>query len=626
MSTTSRPAPRRPFLRRLLRAAAALACGAMTALAFPPVDLGNLVWVALLPLLCLLWLAPGGFWRGFRTGWLWGMGFFSATCSWIVQVGYVFFIPLPVFIALAFLPLMAFYALLPALWCGVMNSLLRPHIEPLPEGIRSRAEAAPWARRDLLSTLRSALGGGALWVCIEWLRAHGTLAFSWNSLGTALYSGLSLVQWAEFVGTAALSFLPVATNIILWGALRRSWLQYRRLGSAAAPWDFYGAVVVLFALFAGGLFLSKAYAPGVMLRREGVQPLPVLALQENIDQRERIASGGIDTSLYGRYLRATHAAYLDIQRRTAQRALQHRDVGLVQQLPLWVVWPESALGSALHRDLATGELLPDPLSEQHLFGPDALPRVRADVRAIGGLDFVLFTGADEVLWSPDEQGARYVGMHNNMAVFPEGRSSALTAAKQHLMPFGEYIPFVENIRWLGDIYTQLTGTQVGSGILPGSGSEPLAVPLPGTDESVSVIPAVCYEDTVGDLLRRFARPGAQIIVNVTNDAWFRGSACSAQQARNAAFRCIELRRPMVRAANMGHTCAIAPNGAVIDCLLKADGSPKLAGYSYAVLPVDRRAGLTLYALAGDWAVLLCALLAAALAARRRTTPPCPPQP
>ena len=73
-------------------------------------------------------------------------------------------------------------------------------------------------------------------------------------------------------------------------------------------------------------------------------------------------------------------------------------------------------------------------------------------------------------------------------------------------------------------------------------------------------------------------------------------------------------------------CAIAPNGTIIDCLLKADGSPKLAGYSYAVLPVDRRAGLTLYALGGDWAVLLCALLAAALAARRRTTPPRPPQP
>jgi apolipoprotein N-acyltransferase len=65
---------------------------------------------------------------------------------------------------------------------------------------------------------------------------------------------------------------------------------------------------------------------------------------------------------------------------------------------------------------------------------------------------------------------------------------------------------------------------------------------------------------------------------------------------------------MVRAANMGYTCAIAPNGAFMDILQKADGSPHLAGHSYAVLPVDKNAGFTLYALLGDWAVILCALL------------------
>ena len=59
---------------------------------------------------------------------------------------------------------------------------------------------------------------------------------------------------------------------------------------------------------------------------------------------------------------------------------------------------------------------------------------------------------------------------------------------------------------------------------------------------------------------------------------------------------------------MGVTCSIAPNGAFIDSLKKADGSPHLAGFSYAVLPVDRNAGFTLYALLGDWAVGVCALL------------------
>ena len=112
----------------------------------------------------------------------------------------------------------------------------------------------------------------------------------------------------------------------------------------------------------------------------------------------------------------------------------------------------------------------------------------------------------------------------------------------------------------------------------------------------------------GALLTKFVRKGPQVIVNISNDAWFRNSACGVQQARNAAFRCIELRRSMVRAANRGVCCAIAPNGAFIHALLKADGTPHLPGYSYAVLPVDKNAGFTLYAMLGDWAVLACLLL------------------
>lgn len=614
-AATDTPGFFRRLQHRFARPLVCLLSGMATALAFPPYDIGNLVWLALLPLLCCLWLGPRGFKRGFGLGWLWGMGCYATTNSWITEVGHVFFIPAPLFCAIAFLPLMAYYALLPALWAGLANTLLRPDLTPLPEGITTKAEAAPWARKALRSGLRAAVGCGALWVCIEWLRAHGTLGYSWNSLGMALYDGLSMVQWAEFVGTAALSFLPVATSVVLWCALRRTWIQYRRFGAASLPWDFYGTVIVLFTLFAGGLALSARYAADSLLRRENVLPLPVAAVQINLDQGERIAAGSVYPELYGLYLRATRQAFDDIQRDTMQRALQRDDVGLTQQLPVWVVWPESALGGPLHRNAETNELLPDPQTTQLFFGQHGLPLVRKQVQEIGGQPFVLFTGADEWLWRADEeQGAAYAGMKNSMAVIPDDFASITTVSKQHLMPFGEYVPFVENIAWIGKVYSEMTGTQVGEGIHPGEGTEPLTVAVPGTEESVGVIPAICYEDSVGDLVAKFARKGPQVILNVTNDAWFRHSVCGAQQARNAAFRCIELRRPMVRAANMGVTCAIAPNGAFIDRLAKADGDPHLAGYSYAVLPVDREAGLTLYALFGDWAVVLCAFIAALTAA------------
>lgn len=597
----------------------ALVGGMLMALAFPPYDFGNLVWVGLLPLLSVLWLGRRGFWRGLGYGWLFGMGWYCVSFWWIHEVGITFGIPMPIFIAVAFGPLMSIYALLPGLWAGLANTLLRPRLEEGPAtepGMsteKRRQLWSTWEWADILSTLRCAFGCAALWVCIEWLRANGTLGFSWNSLGMALYDGLSFVQWAEFVGTAALSFIPAFTAVIIWCALRRTWKMFRGIGRGCRPWDFYGTAVILFCLFLGGMYLSKAYAPNVMMRRETTMQLPVMALQLNLNQRERIEEGSFHPEYYGMLLRNTAAAYSEIQRDTVTRAMQSNEVGLIQQLPVWVVWPESALGSPLLRNTLDGKLIPDRRTDALFFSEERLPAMRRTIQEMGGQPPVIFTGADEILWVQEGEYLVPRGMHNSMAVIPGGFDSIFTHPKQHLMPFGEYVPLTQEIEWIGKAYSELTGTQVGDGIRPGSGNDPLLVPVPGMDESVGVIPAVCYEDTVGRLLTKYVRKGPQVIVNISNDAWFRHSVCGVQQARNAAFRCIELRRPMVRAANMGVTCSIAPNGAVIDTLQKADGSPHLAGYSYAVLPVDRNAGLTLYALMGDWAVVLCALLVVAMA-------------
>ena len=593
---------------RFIRILVSLLGGAFMALAFPPYDWGNLVWVGLLPLLCVLWNGRAGFWRG--------LGWYCVSFWWIHNVGYVFQIPLPVFLGIAFLPLMTVYSCLVGLWAGVANTLLRPRMAGIPDTTalnrpEQKAQAwHQWFTADLRSTLRSAIGCGAMWVCIEWLRANGTLGFSWNSMGMALYNGLSLVQWAEFIGTAALSFFPTAAAVILWCATRRTWLQYRATGRGNRPWDFLGLIVILFLMFTGGLALSKKYSPLVMLKQENVLQLPVMGVQLNLDQVERIEDGPQQPRLYGEFLRTTHQAFCEVQQATICQAMENPELAITQQLPVWVVWPESALGCPIHLNVQKNKLIEDSYTSQVFLGETGLPMVRSKVREMGGQDFVLFTGVDQYRWETDETTGRLRprGMYNSMAIIPGGFDSITTANKQHLMPFGEYLPFVEHLEWLGKLYTEMTGTQVGDGIHPGTGDEPITVSVPGTQETIGVIPAVCYEDTVGRLLTKYARKGPQVIVNISNDGWFRHSCCGEQQARNAAFRCIELRRPMVRAANMGYTCAIAPNGAFLDILQKADGSPHLPGYSYAVLPVDKNAGLTLYALLGDWAVVLCALL------------------
>lgn len=659
-----------------MRSLICLLSGALTALAYPPYDIYPIVWVALIPLIAVLWSGPAKFWVAFRAGWLYGMGWYCVSFLWITEVSSVFpllnncfaspadmptllrdnpeLLPLLnrlFFGLIAFLPLMALYALLPALWAGIAGRWLRPETASVPPAALSKAAFderrsawSAWAHADMRNWLVSAIGLGALWVCIEWLRAHFLcLGFSWNSLGSALYGGYAFAQWAEFIGTNGLSFIPASFSILLFGAIRRAYLHQRGAGRINRPWDFYGAVTLLMLLFLGGLIMARQYSPAGLradsqrAEMRGQSPsclmLPVLAVQINLDQVEKMQQAA-DPAFRERvrelYLRLTGEAFEDILRRGMDDARSNPELGIIPKLPLWVVWPESALPDHLWRDCARNTLLQDRINGTCLFGPEGLPGLRSLLATeLGAAPFTLFAGGDEILLResggndfrsillPDGRSLSPAGMYNSLVVIPDGFDSVTTTAKQHLMPFGEYIPLVNTISWIGDAYSQLTGTQVGDGIVPGSGSEPVVLALPDSGQRVSVIPAVCYEDTVGDLIAKFVRPEPQVIVNVTNDAWFRHSACGEQQARMAAFRCIELRRPMVRAANMGVTCSIAPNGAPIDELRDADGRPWLEGYSYALLPVDLRGRVTLYARWGEWFCAVCAVLVLLILLRRR---------
>ena len=91
---------------------------------------------------------------------------------------------------------------------------------------------------------------------------------------------------------------------------------------------------------------------------------------------------------------------------------------------------------------------------------------------------------------------------------------------------------------------------------------------------VHIAPLICFEDTIGELTRHFVLNGANVLINITNDGWFLHSAGSQQHLANAIFRCVETRRPMVRAANTGVTCFVNQFGHVTQILQPAAPSPK----------------------------------------------------
>ena len=74
---------------------------------------------------------------------------------------------------------------------------------------------------------------------------------------------------------------------------------------------------------------------------------------------------------------------------------------------------------------------------------------------------------------------------------------------------------------------------------------------------------VCYEAIFPDLVRQFARLGAEVFVNVTNDAWFGDSAAPFQHFNMARMRAVENRRYLLRAANDGISAIVSPYGEVL---------------------------------------------------------------
>ncbi len=124
--------------------------------------------------------------------------------------------------------------------------------------------------------------------------------------------------------------------------------------------------------------------------------------------------------------------------------------------------------------------------------------------------------------------------------------------KQHLVPFGEYLPLKPLFGWLLD-YLQIPMSDFSAG---GARQKPLQA----AGERLGV--SICYEDAFGEEVIR-ALPQATLLVNVSEDAWFGDSLAPHQRIQMARMRALETGRPMLRAANTGPSALIDDRGVVL---------------------------------------------------------------
>jgi apolipoprotein N-acyltransferase len=118
---------------------------------------------------------------------------------------------------------------------------------------------------------------------------------------------------------------------------------------------------------------------------------------------------------------------------------------------------------------------------------------------------------------------------------------------------------------------------------------------------------ICFEDLFPQLSREFSRRGADFLVNITNDAWFKISSSPYQHLQASVFRAVENRLPLVRAANTGVSGFIAPSGKILSLLQDKSGrNIFISGYDTREIIIQKRKA-SFYTRHGDIFVVICFL-------------------
>ena len=543
---------------------AAALSGIMLVACFPKIHLPGLVWVASLP---LLWALAGEkrLKHAFLLGYVCGAFFFAGSCYWFTTV-MEFYGHLAHALAVVVLVL---FVIVDSTFFGGFGLLMG------------------WAARR--SSGWALAVSPFLWMAMELARTYLVTGFSWNLLGYAVQAS-GVRQIASVTGVYGLSFLAVATSALLaWVLLspRRG-----RAGLALAG----GLALLLLAQWrlappppTEGKELAILIQPNVPLddaELESWVPWRNPAQLEQLVQFSEAAverfspknvgpgfspasghrdlnSGGANDARAGLKPGSTSIRATPPPRRP-DVSIDNRQ-SAIENPPL-LVWAENPAPFFFTRDPIFRNALENMARQTHAF-------------VIANTIVPLDAQGDTIT-------------NTAITLDPEGHEVS-RYDKIHLVPFGEYVPW-----WaLPGLVHKIT-SEVGN-FVPGS-SYPVAK-SPGGNIGVFI----CYEAIVPQLARKLVANGADVLVNISNDAWYGDSAAAYQHLEMARFRAIENHRYLLRATNNGLTTLIDPYGRV------REEAPR---YQRLAMPAhfDFETQQTFYTAHGDVFAWMCAAVAGLL--------------
>jgi len=412
------------------------------------------------------------------------------------------------------------------------------------------------------------LAAPCLWATLEFVRSFFLSGFPWFFIGHTQYQWLPLIQISDITGVYGISFIIVMVNACLVDLILscpglKTLFPIERYRPCLFPGRkllFIGVVCILpFVTLVAALFYGfswlKNYVP-----KDGPK---VCLVQGNIPQNIKFESTDDDQiNILKKYFDLSKSA-------------KDKSVDLV-------VWPETMIPGILNIDPdLTGRKI-DILSQ--LTAVQLAQDLGANL-LLGGIAITL-TGEQQIYYN----SAYYYDRLGSLV----GRYD-----KIHLVPFGEFTPLKDYFPFLAGLVPYETGLTHGK-------NRTLFSLDTATNGRITFGVSICYEDTVPSLMRRFRKDGAEFMLNITNDGWFRNSAELDQHLAIMVFRAVENRISLARAANTGISAFVAPGGNIYDTLVDSQGNYREISGTLTNHVRLANNGLSLYTRYGDWFAILCA--------------------
>jgi apolipoprotein N-acyltransferase len=441
------------------------------------------------------------------------------------------------------------------------------------------------------------------WVTSEYIRGRFLAGgLSWFTLGHTQASFLPdqsagrIIQVADLFGELGVSLVVVMTSGLLVDLMTHPIMCPIGHNKHRLHRTIRGALILWLLVFAGSWFYG-GYRIGQW--EQAALPGPRIAvIQTNVPQDNKIRrTSEQDAKDWRRMIDLTYQA------------------AGTSPTPDIIVWPETMVPRAINPEAIA--FYRDHAS--YYSGSEIYhERIRETAQALGTHLIVGSPAYDAFVQETFSDGGvgpvpkpRY---NSAFLYYTDGEQSLLRYDKMHRVPFGEFIPWVGAVPPIKALFLKwFTPYTRDYSLSRGESLTVFDIPLlsPSADQAgqedlgnsiVRVVTPICYEDAVGRVVRDLVyQPDgtkrADMLVNLTNSAWYPGHHQQNQQIQIASIRCIETRVPMARSVNGGISGFIDSIGRVGPIVEVGGRTQWVDGYSIAEPRLDSR--LTLYGRLGD---------------------------